>query len=193
MDKIIKIKKKLSRGFTLVETLVAISIFTVSILSLMAVVSQSITNTNYAKKKIIASYLAQEGVEYMRNLRDTFVLYSPTSQEGWDDFDDMLTSESCFASNGCYFDDQNLNYGDTSMPIVDITLDGCSSSCPTLFYNETTGKYGYTGGVDSEYIRKIKVTTVSANELKVSSTVYWKQGSGTYNMAFTENLFNWVE
>ncbi|PIZ86896.1 hypothetical protein COX93_02875, partial [Candidatus Nomurabacteria bacterium CG_4_10_14_0_2_um_filter_30_12] len=56
---------KAERGFTLVETLVAISIFTVSVISLMSVLSSGITGTKFANNKIIAGYLAQEGIEYV--------------------------------------------------------------------------------------------------------------------------------
>lgn len=70
-----KFFKKNNRAFTLVETLVALSIFTVSILGLMSVLASGISNTNYAKQKMVATYLAQEGIEYVRNMRDTYVLY----------------------------------------------------------------------------------------------------------------------
>ena len=61
--------RSMAEGFTLVETLVAISIFTMSILALLVILTQGIANTNYAKHKITASYLAQEGIEYARNVR----------------------------------------------------------------------------------------------------------------------------
>jgi Tfp pilus assembly protein PilV len=80
-------KKNFINGFTLIETLVAISIFTMSILGLMSVVASGITDTSYAKQKMAASYLAQEGIEYTRNTRDTSVLSSPGgAQAGWDSF-----------------------------------------------------------------------------------------------------------
>ncbi|MCX5711452.1 MAG: prepilin-type N-terminal cleavage/methylation domain-containing protein, partial [Candidatus Omnitrophica bacterium] len=82
-----KKKNELNKAFTLVETLVAISIFSASILGLLAILSQGISDTGYAKKKMTADYLAQEGIEYLRNMRDTFVLYNATdSQHGWDAF-----------------------------------------------------------------------------------------------------------
>jgi Tfp pilus assembly protein PilV len=66
----------------LIETLVAVSIFSLSILSLMAVLAQGISDTNYAKQRIIAAYLAQEGIEYVRNMRDTYVLFAgPQAQK----------------------------------------------------------------------------------------------------------------
>ena len=60
-----------NKAFTLIETLVAISIFTMSILGLLSVLASGISNTNYAKQKVAATYLAQEGIEYVRNLRDS--------------------------------------------------------------------------------------------------------------------------
>lgn len=79
-----KFFKQNNKGFTLVETLVAISIFTASILGLISVLASGISNVGYAKKKIMATYLAQEGIEYARNIRDTHVLYEGVS--GWNNF-----------------------------------------------------------------------------------------------------------
>lgn len=190
---------KLSKGFTLIETLVAISIFTTSILALLSVLSQGISNTNYAKKKIIASYLAEEGVEYIRNLRDTFVLYSATTQAGWDSFNSKVVPSPdtlCASTNGCYFDDRNVSFSDASMPMTDLLLTACSSptcSNGALLYDSATGKYNYVTGTSSGYNRRIKITQISANETKIFSTVFWTKGSGSYNIVFSENLFNWIE
>ncbi|MFA6520567.1 MAG: prepilin-type N-terminal cleavage/methylation domain-containing protein [Candidatus Paceibacterota bacterium] len=78
--------KKNKGGFTLVETLVAISIFTVSILGLMSILSSGISSTTYAKNKMIAGYLAQEGIEYVRNMRDTAALTAADADTGWANF-----------------------------------------------------------------------------------------------------------
>jgi len=189
-----KQKNKNKKGFTLVETLVAISIFTTSILALLSILTQGVANTNYAKKKIIGSYLAQEGIEYLRNMRDTFVLYDTTSsQAGWTAFNTKLTNASCTAVNGCYFNDQNLDYTNNSQPMAGIAVTACGASCPALLYDTASGKYGYVSGTSSGFIRKIRITQVSANEMKVYSTVSWTQGSGTYSMNFSESLFNWIE
>ncbi|TSC77703.1 MAG: hypothetical protein G01um101424_326 [Parcubacteria group bacterium Gr01-1014_24] len=189
-----KIYQQKNKGFTLVETLVAISIFTMSILALLVVLTQGIANTNYAKTKIIASYLAQEGIEYIRNMRDTFVLYDATdSQTGWNSFNSKLINSSCQIGNGCYFDDQNLNYANPVQPMAGITVSPCGASCPPLLYDEITGKYGYTTGVNSGFTRKVKITVISPNEIKVFSTLYWTQSSGSYNIVFSESLFNWIE
>lgn len=194
-----KIQKilSLSIGFTLIETLVAISIFSMSILAVMSILAQSINNTNYAKNKVVASYLAQEGVEYIRNMRDTFMLYdSGGAQTGWTNFIGNLTDASaCQGANGCYINADSLDYNNQSQPMKSISLLACSSSsCSNgiLFYNSTTGRYGFSG-VSSDYIRKIQISLINANEIRVSSIVSWTQNSGIYNIVFSENLFNWIE
>ena len=138
-------------GFTLVETLVAIAIFTASILAVMAVLANSISDTNYAKKKMTAAYLAQEGIEYVRNKRDTNMLFSVN---GWEEF------KSSFAL-----------------------------SSPGLFYPIPTDSDF------SDFKRTINADTTSFgnDEVKITSKVEWTQGSGIYNITFSENLFNWIE
>ena len=188
-------------GFTLVETLVAVSIFSVSILGLLAVLSKGIADTNYAKTKVTASYLAQEGIEYMRNLRDTFVLYDATSsQNGWNGpngFINALTKPQaqCDVGDGCYFDAQSVHYGLSFQPMAALTINHCVESCPPLLYDSATGEYDYVlPGTNSGFTRSIQINhQVGTNEIKISSTVYWNQGSGSYNISFSETLFNWVE
>lgn len=137
-----------NKGFTLVETLVAISIFTMSILGLLIVLSNGISDIGYAKKKLAASYLAQEGIEYVRNERDNAVLYNATSpQAGWDSFKTPRTIS-----------------------------------------------YPVSGSDFSGFTRSVTVGAVTGgNEVKVTSTVTWTQGSGSFNVTFTEELYNWVE
>ncbi len=189
-----KFYAKDQNGFTLVETLVAISIFSLSILGLLSILSSGLSDTNYAKQKIIAGYLAQEGIEYIRNMRDTFVLYDATdAQTGWNSFKSKLTSSNCTGANGCYFDERNLNYSNPAQPMASLTMSACGSSCPELLYDSSTGKYGYVSGTGSSFIRKIQSTAINADEVKISSTVSWSQVSGSHSITFSEDLFNWVE
>lgn len=169
-----------TKGFTLIETLVAISIFTVSILALMSVLGQGISNTNYAKQKMIASYLAQEGIEYIRNMRDTKVLYDGSS--GWGNFRSQLNS--CNSGQGCSFD-----------PILPYEFNVCNDPHDCALYINNGGYDTNSSGVDSGFIRKIWMEKIGngSNEVKIFSDVSWTQGSGSYNISFSESLFNWVE
>lgn len=195
MNSITLQKNKLQSGFTLVETLVAISIFTISVLTMLIVLSQGISSTIYAKKKATAGYLAQEGIEYMRNMRDTYVLYDSTSpQTGWDAFN-IKTLTNCNTVNGCYVNGDTLFAQAPPQQMTKIPLTACGITCPAMLYDATTAKYGYTFGKNSGFIRRIVVSPVAGtpHEVTVTSTVYWKQGSGNYQITFSEELFNWVE
>ena len=185
--------KGFTAGFTLVEMLVAVSIFSLSVLALLSVLSQGISDTNYTKKKVIAAYLAAEGIEYMRNLRDTYALFSSSAQDGWNDFNVKLLSSACAGANGCYFNPSSLDFSSQDMPITSLAMAACTPDCPALLYDEATGRYGYDSGADSGYVRKIQITRTNADETKVSTTVFWQQNSGTYQITFTETLFNWME
>jgi len=99
--------------------------------------------------------------------------------------------------DGCYLDDNDIFEGGSSLTVKNILYSVCLSGvCPKLKYdlgNNSNGKYNYGYGFDSVFTRKIIMTTVNANEIKVSSTVYWNQGSGQHSVTFSENLFNWIE
>ncbi|MEK7127997.1 MAG: hypothetical protein AAB933_00330 [Patescibacteria group bacterium] len=164
-------------GFTLVETLIAVSIFTVSILALMSVLASGIANTNYAKRKMIASYLAQEGIEYVRNMRDTYVLYN----DDWNKFSNDLNQ----CNNG---GDQACGFGAV---LYDIKRCNQLNDCKLYLEN---GNYSSTGSIDSGFVRKIWKEDIGSgqdDEVKIFSKVEWTQGSGNYEITFSENLFNW--
>ena len=178
---------KLNGGFTLLETLVAISIFSVSLLGIMSVLASGVADTNYAKRKMTATYLAQEGIEYIRNMRDTLVLYDlPGGKTGWKEFRDTIKDCGNHGESvkSCYFDDQN-------------SIQSCGNdSCPVLFYDSSTGKYNYSSsGESSGFIRTIQAKYPGGpnDDIEISSTVSWTQGSGAKSVTFSENLFDWIE
>lgn len=70
-------KTRRQRAFTLVETLVAISILLVAIVGPMTIAARGLQSAFYAREQIAAFSLAQEGVELIRAIRDTNALQTP--------------------------------------------------------------------------------------------------------------------
>ena len=64
----------MKRGFTLVEVLVSIFIVTVGAGGAFSLVQKTLNFTTNAALQLEASYLAQEGIEIVRNIRDTNLL-----------------------------------------------------------------------------------------------------------------------
>lgn len=179
----LRIKKFKNTGFTLVETLVSISIFTVSLLGLMSVLASGISNTNYAKNKTTASYLAQEGIEYVRNMRDSYVLRLGSS--GWNQF--RSNFDSCNSGSECGFNN-SVSMDSNSFIEKCNQLNGCA------LYINNGGYSSNGGGVNSGFVRKIyRDQSIGGDEVKIFIKVEWTQGSGNYSVIFSENLFNWIE
>lgn len=65
-----KIKEKEREGFTIVETLVAITILMIAIVGPMTIAQRGLMASIYARDQVTASYLAQDAMEYMINFRD---------------------------------------------------------------------------------------------------------------------------
>src|ERR1035437_8061789 len=92
----VKFFKQKNKGFTLVETLIAISIFSMTIVTMMSILGSGISDTNYAKRKMIAGYLAQEGIECARNARDN---YFTDPSKSWSQFVAAVNDVSTVCSN----------------------------------------------------------------------------------------------
>ena len=60
-----------NKGFTILEVLVAIFIITTGGLAAYAMVQQIIFSTLSSSYRLTAAYLAKEGIETVRNIRDT--------------------------------------------------------------------------------------------------------------------------
>ena len=72
------------KGETLIETIIALSVMAIGITIASTVVLNSFRNMAVAKQRIIAINIAREGIEAMRNIRDTnWLLYSDKRRQCW--------------------------------------------------------------------------------------------------------------
>lgn len=63
-------KSKLNKGFSLLELVLAVAIFSLSSISTGYLLIESINATDVNSKKIAATLLAREGIEAIRSIRD---------------------------------------------------------------------------------------------------------------------------
>ena len=187
--------KKASAGFTLVEVLIASAIFAIAITGVITVAIQGGATISSAKNRLIANYLAQEGVEIVRAKRDSYVLSDSISYEnGWNAF---VTSLSSACTGPCDIDARSLlNLGpDASLSFVPCSVDSSGNSTCILNYN-TDGFYVHSSeGTVTPFTRQLTFapyrTGTSTTELEVTSNVTWKEGNSLQQLSMNESLFNY--
>ncbi len=62
---------KNKRGESILETVIAMTILAIGITFSSAIIGSSLSNVNLSKNRIVAVNIAREGIETMRNIRDT--------------------------------------------------------------------------------------------------------------------------
>ncbi|MDD2935622.1 MAG: prepilin-type N-terminal cleavage/methylation domain-containing protein [Candidatus Pacebacteria bacterium] len=171
------LKLKTNTGFTLIETLVAISILLIAIISPLVLAKQGMVSARLAKNQLVAFYLAQEAVEYIRNVRDTNLL----SEANW------LSYLGDCQSGLCYIDAQE--------PVFSSAINSCGIECPELnkYYpdvNQENFLYSYESGSPSGFVRNIRIEDVPNNsdEVSVEVEIIWDRGQRTFSVR--ESLFN---
>ncbi len=183
-----------NKGFTLIETLVSLLIFSVSIVALVSVTASGVADTRFSQKKQTAYLLAQEGIEMIRYARDSTVRF----QGSWSLF--LSGVEDCITPEGCDIDTQSLATNGSGLTVVPCAqsqnspficselrrdpLTGFYRSIPTLAPSEVSG-----------FTRKINIEEVDPNsneELEVISSVSWVHGGRTYSVTMSEVINNWV-
>jgi prepilin-type N-terminal cleavage/methylation domain-containing protein len=192
-SKLKKIKKftlSLSKGFTLIETLVAVTVLMVAIVGPYTIASKGLQSSLIAKDQDIAFNLAQDAVEYIRFVRDTNRLSSGnwlTGSGGGVNARDLTVCEN---AAGCRVD----SITDLQSSIVDCSTDP-NGVCEPMQYDSSNGYFTYTSGAASIFTRTIQITTPiggNANEAALTITVSWSDQAGiTRSITVREDLFNW--
>lgn len=189
------------KAFTLIETLVAVTILTLAVSGPLWATNAALVSAYTARDKLVASYLAQEGIEYAHAMRDDEYLYyafnlnDPTaSTDAWQDF---VSPSGANASS--------IGRCKASTCLLDVTkpmgtgsskaLQTCSgSSCvPLCLHN---GIYQQLNSCSAQgdthvFTRTLQVSDLSPTEAQVVSTVTWLTRGTQYSVSSTVHLTPW--
>ncbi len=149
----------------MVESIIAINIVIVGLLGVLSLLSNSLALNRDVGQKFVATYLAVEGVEVVKNLIDT----NYANRRAWNDG----IAEGVYAVS---YDSASLrddNLGDL------------------LLVNE--GIYNYAVGKATGFTRDINIeeNPENENEIKVVSTVKWLTKKGLQRIDLEDHFFNW--
>lgn len=151
-------------GFTLIE-LIASLVVLIAILQTFLLISANVNSSSLLRDSLIASNLAQEGIEVVRNIRDR------------DSFLENPFGESL--SNGSW----RVQWNSTSLLLP--------SGNPPLKKDPGNKFFSYDSGIDTVFRRVIDISAVSPNQIRVISTVNWDVKSDTKTTSAETHLFNW--
>lgn len=182
------------RGFTLLETLIAVSILALAVSGPLFAASRAIVAAQTARDQLTASYLAQEGVEYVRAMRDNIYLTyyrasgSNISDDAWTDF---ISGSSAGSITSCKATTCTLDPQRTMGTGSNLALTTCSAgSCGPLYLS--SGLYTQQAvGTLTPFTRTIQVTEVSSTEARVVSSVTWTFHGRSYTVSVRDNLTGW--
>ena len=166
----------------------------------MTIASRALASARYAKEQVTAYYLAQEGIELVRAIRDGKTLIDPplhlNENEGsqpW--IGDPGQVNLCYSTEGCTINSINM------------TVRSCNSFSPAsscgLLSIDGNGFYVDTVGSSSGYYRVIKIKMISNegnpnggdNEAVITSTVTWQSSvvGGVKSVVVVDHLTKWQQ
>lgn len=192
-------------GFSLVETLVAITILLLVIVGPMTISSSTAKSTTFASEQVTAFFLAQEGAELIQKVRDELLLenlqdtnpdpnvFSSANPDPWTDFINTTSGplSACYAGSGC---GAVINTNTTGTLA---TLRSCATITDCALYLDTT-----TSPQRSRYVHSVTTTPTpftrvirlsrTGNEVSVISTVTWRSGfsRNEQQVSVQTSLFN---
>ncbi|OGF32050.1 hypothetical protein A3H09_01275 [Candidatus Falkowbacteria bacterium RIFCSPLOWO2_12_FULL_45_13] len=169
-----KLKISNNSGISILEVVVAILIITIGLVGVLSLVIQNIRVQYIDKNVLIASGLAQEGLELVRNVRDANWLI-PSNVWNQD-----IVGDGTYAID--YSGRNSLNQAVNSL----------GQAGTRLYINNASGLYTHTaaGATATNFYRLITAVN-NSNYVDVKCAVRWSDGSQNYNYTAETYLYNW--
>ena len=161
----IYIKNK--KGFSIIEVLAAVFIISLGLVSVLTLAEKNIQNQYINRNNIIASMLAQEGLELVRAKRDSNWLAGANWKSG---------------ISGIF----RADYNDSSFSAV-----AAGDNSNTLLKINGNGYYDHGGVTATDFYRWIEVTDSTDDYIELSCTVRFKKNNINYDYVASTVLYGW--
>lgn len=160
--------KRLTRpGFTLIETVAVLFVVSVGLIGVLSLIVQNIQSQNLSKHNIISYQLAQEGVEFVRKVRDT-------------NWKNGLTWNTGLLAGRYYMD-----YRDNLPHLVLSESDAKLGLSGEGYYVHSDGIY------ETPFSRVIEIESIDDNSLRIYSRVIWADRNNSFSYDLEAVLYNW--
>lgn len=141
-------------GFSFVEVLISVFLVAIGMIAIISLISSTLSNSIDSRSQVIATLLAQEGTELVRNIRDNnWVVYSDPTDHS---FENIINNTDCTID----YVNPTINYGPTSHALK----------------INSEGFYAHSGVVNTKFQRKIIIADSGADK-SVGSMVIWNGNS----------------
>lgn len=206
-------------GFTLLETLVALSVLIAALVGPVSLITRGILSSSFSKNKIIAANLAQEGLEFVRAIRDNNIICDHlrgSSSYPWNNDPTDIRPNGGSILNGKFaFDVDNpvhmTCFTSGGAPVASITVPRPTGGCDQPLSLDANGFYNYREGNPTIFSRCIVVCNppgvVSPEECRayvpdpapvraqdqmdVISIVKWNERGADHAITLHDRLYNW--
>lgn len=179
-----------NRGFTLVEVLVAIFILVIAVTGPMSAAQNSLRASFIARDQVVAYYLAQDAIEFLKNVRD---------YESYDNKDWTLVFTACMNHS-------EPNPKQCNIDTFKNTLHSCGSgklengiNCNymNIEKNVDGSEFFVVANADevSKYKRVIFLDKLSDHEIEVVVAVEWDTNlflANNRQIVLQENIYDWL-
>ena len=162
------------KGFTLIEVVAAISILTIGALGAFALIQRILAFSKTSSYRLTATYLAQEGLETIRSIRDSNWLEQRNNP--------ALAWDSGISAVSSY----NLDYQRSSFP--DFSCSGDYLKFNGAYYNCWPSS---ESNVQTNFQREITVSKPASDRLVVSVKVFFTDPRGTQLVQAEAELYDW--
>ena len=174
------------------ETLVAIAILSISILSTFTAVQSALQASLFARDQITAFYLIQESMESIRNIRDENALANIASLAAggggvsWLHNISESSGDPCYFGKTCIIDSPNIINPPTNHMLA---CSGAFGTCPVMREDTASGLFGYNSSWPAtKFKREIQIQPMAgtSDEIVVVVRVSWSSKT----IQIQETLFN---